>query len=146
MKYGRVILADSHLNMLKGVHGLLTDLFRTVIMVADECSLLAAIPTLEPELVVVDLSLPPGGVANIATRLMASYPGLHLIVLSTHDDSTVADLIRGAGAAGCVLKRTAATDLAPAIHEVLRGGTYVSPVLRQREGEKGNGATAGFDH
>jgi DNA-binding NarL/FixJ family response regulator len=130
MKYGRVLLADSHLNMLQGVHSLLDALFETVLMVADERSLIEAIATFKPELVVVDLSLPNGGEANVARRLMGRHPELRLIVLSVHDDPTVAILIRNTGAAGFVLKRTAATDLLPAIQEVLRGGTYASPSLR----------------
>jgi DNA-binding NarL/FixJ family response regulator len=60
---------------------------------------------------------------------MAEKPHLRLIVLSAHDGGTVATLIRNTGAAGFVLKRTTATDLLPAIQEVLRGGPYVSPSL-----------------
>jgi DNA-binding NarL/FixJ family response regulator len=127
MKYGRVLLADSHINMLASVHGLLHKLFDTVLMVADERSLMGAVETLRPELVVVDLSLPGTGEANIARRLKGRDPTLCIVVLSVHDDPTVAGQVRKAGAAGFVLKRTAATELAPAIDEVLRGGTYVSP-------------------
>ena len=129
MKYGRVLLADSHLSMLQGVHSLLDALFETVLMVADERSLIEAIATFKPELVVVDLSLPGVGEANVARRLMGRHPDLRLIVLSVHDDPTVATLIKNTGAAGFVLKRATATDLLPAIQAVLRGGTYVSPSL-----------------
>ena len=137
MKYGRVLLADSHLSMLQGVHSLLDALFETVLMVADERSLIVAIATFKPELVVVDLSLPAVGEANVARRLMGRHPDLRLIVLSVHDDPTVATLVRNTGAAGFVLKRTTATDLLPAIQEVFRGGTYVSPSLRPRPDDGG---------
>jgi DNA-binding NarL/FixJ family response regulator len=132
MKYGRVLLADSHLSLLQGVHSLLDAFFETVLMVADERSLTEAIAIFKPDLVVVDLSLPGEGEANeanVARRLMERHPDLRLIVLSVHDEPTVATLIRNGGAAGFVLKRHAAADLPPAIHEVLRGGTYVSPSL-----------------
>jgi DNA-binding NarL/FixJ family response regulator len=115
--------------MLQGVYSLLDGLFETVLMVADERSLIEAIATFKPDLVVVDLSLPYGGEANVARRLLVRHPDLRLIVLSVHDDPTVATLIRDTGAAGFVLKRSTATDLLPAIREVLRGGTYVSPSL-----------------
>jgi DNA-binding NarL/FixJ family response regulator len=78
-------------------------------------------------LVVVDLSLPNSGEVNIARRLMSQHADVRLVVLSVHDDPTVAVVVLQAGAAGFVLKRSAATDLAPAVHEVLRGGVYVSP-------------------
>jgi DNA-binding NarL/FixJ family response regulator len=127
MKYGRVLLADSHMNMLASVHGLLHRLFETVLMVADERSLMEAVATLHPDLVVVDLSMPSTGEANIAHRLRQRDPTVRIVVLSVHDDPTVARQVCSAGAAGFVLKRTAATELAPAIEEVLRGGAYVSP-------------------
>lgn len=130
MNQGRVLLADSHLGMLGGVHSLLDHLFETVLMVADERSLVDALTTLLPDLVIVDLSLPGAGEANIARRLREHHPELRLIVLSVHDEPTVVSQLLNAGVAGFVLKRTAATDMIPAVEEVLRGGTYVSPALQ----------------
>jgi DNA-binding NarL/FixJ family response regulator len=138
MKHGRVLLADSHLGMLGGVHGLLDALFETVLMVADERSLLEAVTTFEPDLVVVDLSLPGQGEANIASRLMGGHPGLRLIVLSVHDEPMVAGHLLSAGIAGFVLKRAAALDLVPAVEEVLRGGVYVSAAVHQGRHEGGS--------
>jgi len=136
MKLGRVLLADGHLGVLGGVHGLLDDLFQVVLMVANERSLVDAVTTFKPDLVVVDLSLPRGGEANVARSLMERNPGLRIIVLSVYDEATVVGQLLSAGVAGFVLKRAAATDLIPAIEEVLRGGTYVCPALRgQRMGE-----------
>jgi len=130
MKHGRVLLADSHLGVLGGVHGLLDALFETVFMVADEQSLMEATATFKPDLVVVDLSLPMSGEENIVTQLMSQLSDIRLVVLSIHDDPTVAKVVLNAGAAGFVLKRTAGTDLTPAVNEVLRGGVYVSPSVR----------------
>jgi DNA-binding NarL/FixJ family response regulator len=124
--------------MLGGVHALLDALFETVLMVADERSLMEAIATFKPDLVVADLSLPSAGEANIATRLKSHDPALRLVVLSVHDDPTVATVVLQAGAAGFVLKRSAAADLALAVNEVLHGGEYVSPsVRRNRNGSDG---------
>jgi len=129
MKTGRVVLADSHLSILESVHGLLDSVFETVLMVADEGSLADAVAAFKPDLVVVDLSLPSEGEVNIARRLLASHPGLRLIVLSVHDEPAIIAQLLSAGVAGFVLKRDAATDLIPAITEVLRGNTYVCPAL-----------------
>jgi DNA-binding NarL/FixJ family response regulator len=131
MKHGRVLLADSHLGVLGGAHSLLDSLFETVLMVADERSLMEAVGTFKPDLVVVDLSLPGDREANIARHLMQRHPDLRLIILSIHDEPTVVSQIRLTGAAGFVLKRTVATDLVPAVREVLDGGAYVSAALRQ---------------
>jgi DNA-binding NarL/FixJ family response regulator len=130
VKHGRVILADSHLNMLGGVYSLLNTLFDIVMMVADEASLLDAVTTFKPNLVVLDLSLPNEGEANIARRLMAHNPDLRLIVLSIHDEPTLVSQMLGVGIAGFVLKRSVATDMIPAVATVLRGGVYVSPTIQ----------------
>jgi DNA-binding NarL/FixJ family response regulator len=130
LKRSRVLLADSHLNMLGGGYTLLSIAFDTVMMVADEASLLDAAATFKPELVVVDLSLPHAGEANIVKRLVEHSPDLRFIVLSVHDELALVSQLLHAGAAGFVLKRAAATDLLPAVAEVLRGGVYVSPALK----------------
>jgi DNA-binding NarL/FixJ family response regulator len=135
VKHGRALLADGHLGMLGGVHSLLDALFDTVLMVADERSLMEAVATFKPDLVVVDLSLPREGEANIARRLMQTQPELRLIVLSVHDEPTVVSQFQNAGVAGFVLKRAAATDLVPAVQEVLRGGMYASPAVQQERRE-----------
>jgi DNA-binding NarL/FixJ family response regulator len=136
-KYGRALLADSHLGMLGGVHSLLDAMFETVLMAADERSLLQAIATLKPDLVVVDLSLPCEGEANIVRRLMAKHPEVRVIVLSVHDEPTVAGQMLRTGAAGFVLKRSAATDLIPAVEAVMRGETDVCPALGPRFPDSG---------
>ncbi len=131
MKHGRVLLADRHLGMLGGVHRLLDELFESVLMVADEPSLIDAVAAFRPDLVIVDLSLPSGGEANVVGRLIERYPDLRVIVLSVYDEATVARQTLGVGAAGFVMKRSAAADLVPAVHEVLRGGTYFGPPLEE---------------
>jgi DNA-binding NarL/FixJ family response regulator len=144
MKYGRVLLADSHLGMLGGVHSLLNTLFETVLMVADERSLIEAVTTFKPDLVVVDLSLPSEGEANIARRLMQRHLKLRLIVLSVHDEPTVVGHMLSAGVAGFVLKRAAATDLILAVNEVLRGKVYVSAAVQHDRHESSNQRPTGL--
>ncbi len=134
MMYGRVLLADSHLNLLTGVHSLLEAAFDSVVMVSDEKSLLDAIAAFHPDLVIADLSLPGSredADANLVYRLKQRYPDLRLILLSVHDDPTVAAQLLRAGAAGFVLKRSAAADLIAAVHEVLKGRQYVSSALER---------------
>jgi DNA-binding NarL/FixJ family response regulator len=55
-----------------------------------------------------------------------------VIVLSVHDEKTAISRALDAGAAGFVLKRTAATDRTEAVGTVLRGETYVSAVSGRR--------------
>jgi DNA-binding NarL/FixJ family response regulator len=113
-------------------------LFETVAMPADERSLMEAVTTFKPDLVVVDLSLPHEGEANTARRLMERHPDLRLIVRIVHDEPTVVGQMLSAGVAGFVLKCSAATDLIPAVREVLRSGTYVCPTLEGPRPESGD--------
>ena len=64
-----VILADGHQNMLEGIRGLLQTTFESVVMVADEKSLFDVIEKLNPDMIVVDLSLPMSGEVNIASKI-----------------------------------------------------------------------------
>jgi DNA-binding NarL/FixJ family response regulator len=138
MSPGCVLLADGHANMLAAVRRLLEGRFATTVMVADEASLFEAVLRLNPDLVVVDLSLPVSGGVNVVRNLFSRYPGLRVIVLSVHDELPAVSQALGAGAAGFVLKRTAAVDLILAVDAVLRGEIYVSPVLGWRPESEGD--------
>ena len=124
-----VILADNHQDMLEGIRGLLKTTFESVVMVADEKSLFEVVEKLNPDITVVDLSLPISGEVNVARKIKIHHPNLKFIVLSFHDEITAVNEIMSAGAAGFVFKRSAVTDLMPAVDEVLKGGTYISPSI-----------------
>ncbi len=127
MREGRVILADEHSHMLVGIRRLLEDEVKTVLMVSDEFSLYHALDNYNPDVVVVDLSLPISARANIAWVLKENFPKIKVIILSIHDEKTVVDDVMAAGVEGFVLKRRAVVDLIPAIREVLQGHKYISP-------------------
>jgi DNA-binding NarL/FixJ family response regulator len=139
MNHRCVLLADSHSTMREAVRGLLEGRFATTVMVADESSLLEVVARMDPDLVVVDLSLPVSGGVNVVRTLFSQHPGLRVIVLSIHDEQAAIAQTLGAGAAGFVLKRTVGIDLTAAVDAVLRGNIYVSPVLNWRAEPKNNG-------
>ena len=130
MKKGSVLLADNHQNMLEGIRGLLETMFESVVMVADEVSLMQSIDKLAPDMVVVDLSLPVSKEVNIAKRLKTHNPDLKIIILSIHDDKTVEEKVMETGVDAYVLKRSAATDLIMAVEEIRQSRVYVSPALK----------------
>jgi DNA-binding NarL/FixJ family response regulator len=122
--HSRVLLADSHPNMLEAVRGLLVGKFTTIVMVADETSLLDMVARIAPDLVVVDLSLPVSGNVNIMRTLLGRFPGLKVLVLSVHDEPTAISQAFAVGVSGFVLKRRAVVDLSEAVDAVMRGETY----------------------
>lgn len=116
-----VLLAAPHPGLAEGIRSLLGTEFDAVVMVADERSLCESAHRLDPGLAVVDLALAHGDVSALIGRLRLACPGLKVILLSAHDEPTVARATMEAGAEGLVNKRDIATDLLLAVEEVLRG-------------------------
>jgi DNA-binding NarL/FixJ family response regulator len=116
-----VLLADRHHGLSEGVRGLLATAFSTVVMVADEASLLEGAGRLQPDVAVVDLSLARDSGLDWLRAIRERCPGLKVIVLSVHDEQSVRRATLEAGADAVVLKRSIATDLLPAVARV-RGG------------------------
>ena len=114
-----VLLADRHHGLTEGVRGLLSTLFKTVVMVADESSLQESAARLQPDVVVADLSLAHDRSLAWLRQLRQDHPGMRLIVLSVHDEPSVRRAAMDAGADNFVLTRAIATDLLPAVEAVL---------------------------
>jgi two-component system secretion response regulator SsrB len=110
-----VLLADRHHGLTEGVRGLLETAFGTVVMVADEASLLEGAVRLQPEVAIVDLSLARDSGLGWLRELRRRCPGLKVIVLSVHDEQSVRSAAIEAGADAFVLKRAIATDLLPVV-------------------------------
>jgi DNA-binding NarL/FixJ family response regulator len=110
-----VLLADGHPGLTEGVRGLLETTSGTVVMVADEASLLEAASRISPDVAVVDLSLAQNGGLGWLRVLRERCPRLKVIVLSVHDEQSVRQAALAAGADAFVLKRAIATDLLPAV-------------------------------
>ena len=116
-----VLVADRHHGLTEGVRGLLETAFDTVVMVADEASMLAGADRLRPDLLVVDLSLARDGGLGWLRAVRACCPDLMVIVLSVHDEDTVRRAAMEAGADAFVLKRAIATDLLATVDALRRG-------------------------
>ena len=96
-------------------------------MVADQISLMEGAERLSPALVVVDASLAEGDIADLLHSIRDRAPAAKVLLLSVHDEPTVAAAAFAAGAEGLVLKRAIATDLLPAVDALLAGRRYISP-------------------
>ena len=124
-----MLLADAHQGLRDGVRGLLETEFETVIMVANEASLLEGAGSLMPAIVVVDLSLAGGDLPGLLGRVAERAPGSKVLMLTVHDEATVAKAALAAGAAGVVLKSKLTNDLLPAVNALRAGKHYLSPEL-----------------
>jgi len=97
-------------------------------MVADQDSLMEGARRLSPALIVVDVSFAEGDIADLLHSIRDRAPAAKLLLLSVHDEPTVADAAFAAGADGLVFKRAIANDLLPAVDALLAGRRYISPV------------------
>jgi two-component system secretion response regulator SsrB len=122
-----VLLADRHHGLTEGVRGLLETAFGTVVMVADEASLLDGAARLRPDLAVVDLSLARASGLDWLRALRQRCPDLKVIVLSVHDEESVRSAAIEAGADAFVLKRAIVTDLLPAVEAVRATNSVADP-------------------
>ena len=123
-----VLLADRHHGLTEGVRGLLESAFGSVVMVADEASLVDAAGRLLPDVAVVDLSLARERGLGWLHTVRERCPGLKIIVLSVHDEQSVRRAAMDAGADAFVIKRAIATDLLAAVESV-RGDRHEEPVV-----------------
>ena len=124
-----MLLADRHHGLRDSVRGLLETEFETVFMVADEASLLEGAGQLHPAIVVLDLSLAGGDLCGLLARVTERAPGSKVLMLTVHDEATVAMAALAAGAEAVVLKSRLATDLLPAVDALRAGRRYLSPEL-----------------
>ena len=115
-----VLLADRHHGLTEGVRGLLETEFGTVVMVADETSLLEAAVRLRPDMAVADLSLAEDRGLGWLRAIRERCPGMKIIVVSVHDEQSVRQAVMEAGADAFVLKRAIVTDLLCAVDAVRR--------------------------
>ena len=84
---------------------------------------------LEPDVVIMDVSLPQLGGAEATQRIKESNPMQRILALSAHEDVAFARSLLDAGASGYALKRSACDELVRAVRVVAAGGTYVDPSL-----------------
>lgn len=96
-------------------------------MVADLASLMEGTRRLLPALVVVDMGFADGDVGRLLRSIRERAPDCKTLLLSLHDEASVARSAAAAGADGLVPKCAIATDLMPAVDAVLAGGRYFLP-------------------
>jgi DNA-binding NarL/FixJ family response regulator len=126
----RVVLADDHVLVRQSLKSFLE---REGIQVAGEASdgqeLVGVAAKVCPDVAVVDISMPLMNGLEAAGEIRRSSPQTRTILLTRHDeDQYVTEALRS-GVKGYVLKNQAATDLVHAIHQVCRGGFYLSPSI-----------------
>ncbi len=98
-----------------------------------------AIRDLEPDVVIVDISLAQGDGLELVRDVHAHHPALPMLVLSIHDELIYAERLLAAGACGYIMKQAASDQLLVALRRVLAGERYVSESLAENLGRSRGG-------
>lgn len=127
----RVLLADDHTVVREGLKALINAQpdMEVVGEAADGVFALELAAELDPDVVVLDVSMPRLNGAQTTARLRHDNPNRKVLALTIHDDRGYLRLMMEAGASGYVLKQAAAAELIHAIRAVAAGTTYLDPVL-----------------
>lgn len=130
----RLVLADDHPIVLAGLRKLIETEpeFNLVGEANAGLAALKLIRDLQPDVAVIDISMPEMNGIVLGRRLAEEAPSVRLIVLTLHEDRAYVKQAMDAGICGYVLKRSAAQNLVHAIRAVVVGGLYLDPAVAHR--------------
>jgi len=129
MNRPRLLLADDHTMFSQGLQSLLEDEFDLVGAVADGHALVEAARRLNPDVIIVDISMPVMNGLDAVRQLQKQGVTAKVIFLTMHaDDRLLAEAFK-CGGSGYVLKQSAGEELIAGIRQVLAGNKYVTPLI-----------------
>ncbi|HEU5012572.1 MAG TPA: response regulator transcription factor [Roseiflexaceae bacterium] len=134
MKIVRIFLADDHAVVREGLKTLINAQpdMEVVGEAADGHSAVHATGTCQPDIVIMDISMPRLNGIQATAELKRTSPHVKVLALSVHEDTSYLQELMHAGASGYVLKRAAADALIQAVRTVAAGGVYLDPPLATR--------------
>jgi len=127
----RILIADDHAVVRAGLRALLQadpDL-EVGGEAGDGDETLRLAETLHPDMVLLDITMPPDNGIETAKRLKEKYPELVVLFLTMHEDESLLHEALRAGAAGYVIKRAEESEIIQAIHAASHGDIYVHPAM-----------------
>lgn len=125
----RILIADDHAMLLDAFRTLLQSEFDVVGTVTDGRMLLEEFSRLHPDVVLLDIGMPLLNGLDAGRQLKAQQKSVKLIYLTMNPDPDLAGEALRLGASGYVLKSSAFQELKQAIHEALRGRSYITPLI-----------------
>lgn len=125
----RVLLADDHALLLGAFAKLLAEECDIVGQVSDGRALVAAAEKLNPDVIVLDISMPLLNGLEAGRQIKQRSRNIKLVFLTMNENADVAAEAFRLGASAYVLKRSTSSELATAIREVMQGRSYVTPLV-----------------
>ena len=131
MKPIRVLIADDHALVRGGIRALVEKI-KGVVVVGEAGTgkeALELVKELQPNLMLLDLTMPEGGGFEVLDHVVNNFPEISVIVLTVHDAGEYAKRAMRKGAKGFLPKSAASTELEQAIQTVICGEVYMSPKM-----------------
>ncbi|NLT75313.1 MAG: response regulator transcription factor [Planctomycetes bacterium] len=124
----RIVIVDDHPIVRQGLAQLIDqeDDLHICGQAEDAHEAMQAIRELNPDLVIVDISLRTTSGIDLIKDIKTQFPALPVLTLSMHDEALYAERALRAGARGYIMKQEAPEEVVAAIRRVLAGTTYVS--------------------
>ena len=129
MKRPRIVLADDHKMVLDALKTVIEPEFEVVGTFGDGLALVEGALSLNPSVIVLDIQMPTMNGLNAGRRIKQLMPTVRLIYLTMNQDPDMAAEAFRLGASAYLLKNSAATELVQALRQVVRGGSYITPLL-----------------
>jgi len=129
----KILIADDHAIVREGIRMILEAQpdFEVVGEAEDGDEAVRLARKLAPEVVVMDISMPKLNGVEATQAIREGLPGVHVLILTMHEEQSYLFQLLRLGAAGYVLKRAAATDLVEAVRATHRGETFLYPAVAQ---------------
>ncbi len=127
----RVLLADDHTIVTEGLKSILEPEFELVGTVEDGRAMLLAAEKLQPDVIIADITMPSLNGLDAVRQLKSKNERAKVVFLTMHSDADLATEAFRAGASGYLLKQSAGEELITAIHTVLKGRVYLTPLIQQ---------------
>lgn len=122
----RIVLGDDHHLMVEALRSALKARHTVVAVAHTATEIIAAVAEHQPDLLLLDLSLPERNGMEIIPDVLKAAPQVRIIVVTMHLDRVLADAALMAGAAGFVPKDAGLEELDRAITVVMRGASFIS--------------------
>jgi len=133
----RILVAEDHAAMRAAVVGTLEAEYHVIAAVRDGQELLDAESECEPDVIVLDISMPTLSGIEAAHRLKQRGSKAEIAFLTVHEEPEFLQAALDTGADGYVIKSRMASDLRPAVREAMSGRRFISPSLTMLPSESG---------
>jgi len=132
-KKAKIFIVDDHPIFCLGMSELINKAPDLVVCGYEDTAVKArkAIAALEPDLVIVDISLKESDGLDLAKELTQQVEGLPILIVSMYDETLYAERALMAGARGYIMKQEAISVVVPAIRKILQGEIYASQKIRE---------------